>query len=119
MAMDGFTLSFVTREMNALLTGGRVDKVSQTEKDTLLLLVRSQGGNHRLLLCANANHARIQTTKEAYENPADAPMFCMLARKHLVGAHILSIRQLGGDRVVLLTLEGIGEMGDRVEKRFY
>ncbi len=119
MAMDGFTLSFVTREMNALLTGGRVDKVSQPEKDTLLLLVRSQGGNHRLLLCANANHARIQTTKEAYENPADAPMFCMLARKHLVGAHILSIRQLGGDRVVLLTLEGIGEMGDRVEKRIY
>lgn len=119
MAMDGFPLSFVTREMSALLTGGRVDKVSQPEKDTLLLLVRSQGDNHRLLLCANANHARMQTTKETYENPADAPMFCMLARKHLVGARILSIRQLGGDRVVLLTLEGIGELGDRVEKRIY
>ena len=73
MPMDGFTLSYMRRELLSALRGGRVDKVNQPERDALVLLIRSGGGNHRLLLSANANQARAQLTAQAYENPAQAP----------------------------------------------
>ena len=73
MPMDGFTLSYMRRELLSALRGGRVDKVNQPERDALVLLIRSGGGNHRLLLSANANQARAQLTAQAYENPAEPP----------------------------------------------
>lgn len=119
MPMDGFTLSFLQRELEATLAGGRVDKVSQPERDSLLLLLRSQGGNHRLLLSANPNQARVQLTAHAYENPPEPPMFCMLMRKHLQGGRLLSVRQLGGDRVLAFVFEGLDELGFAAQKTLY
>ena len=55
MPMDGFTLAFMTRELKETLTGARVDRVNQPERDALLLLLRNQGKNVKLLLTANAD----------------------------------------------------------------
>lgn len=117
--MDGFTLSFMERELNAQLTGGRVDKVNQPERDALLLLIRSGGHNHKLLLSANANQARAQITAQNYENPAEPPMFCMLMRKHLLGARITGVKQLYGDRILAVVFDAIDELNDHVEKTLY
>ncbi|HPJ02188.1 MAG TPA: NFACT RNA binding domain-containing protein [Candidatus Limiplasma sp.] len=116
MAMDGFTLSFLARELRDKLVGGRVDKVNQPERDILLLLIRNQGANHRLLLSANANAARAQLTVQSMENPAEPPVFCMLLRKHLSGARVTAVEQLGCDRVLILTFQCLSEMGDEVQK---
>ena len=116
MPMDGFTLSFMERELRDALVGGRVEKVNQPERDALVLLMRGQGGNRRLLLSANANQARAQLTQQGYENPAEPPMFCMLMRKHLQGARLNGLRQVNGDRVLELTFDCIGELGDPVQK---
>ena len=43
-------------------------------------------------------------------------MFCMLARKHLIGSRLLGIEQLGCDRVLTFTFQCINEMGDEVQK---
>ena len=104
MPMDGFTLSFMQCELYQKLLGGRVDKVNQPERDALVLLIRSAGGNHRLLLSANANQARAQLTAQTYENPAEPPMFCMLMRKHLMGSRIVDIQQIAGDRILAIVL---------------
>ena len=111
MPMDGLTLHFAARELNEKLTQGRVDKVAQPEKDMLVLLIRSQGENHRLLLCASPNNARAHLTGQNLVNPMEPPMFCMLMRKHLLGGRVLSIRQLGGDRVLQIDIENTDEMG--------
>jgi len=116
MAMDGFTLSFMTRELRDALAGGRVDKASKPERDLILLSIRNQGANHRLLLSANANSARAQLTTQSFENPAEPPVFCMLLRKHLSGARISAIKQLGCDRVLTFRFQCLSEMGDEVEK---
>ena len=118
MPMDGFSLSFMQRELSDALVGGRVDKVNQPERDSLLLAIRKDG-SHRLLLSANANQARAQLTTQAYENPAEPPMFCMLMRKHLSGARVASVRQLGGDRVLAVTFDCVDELGDPVQKTLY
>ena len=119
MPMDGLTLSFMTRELQALLVGGRVDKVAQPDADAVVLTIRSQGGNHKLLLCSNANRARVQLTELPYENPAEPPMFCMLLRKHLSGAHITAMEQLFGDRILRMDMDTLGEMNDRVRRTLY
>ncbi len=114
--VDGFTLSFLARELAEVLEGGRVERVAQPERDAVLLTVRSRGENHRLLLSANPNAPRAQLTAQPYENPAEPPMFCMLLRKHLQGARLNTLRQPEGDRVLRIALDCLGEMGDATQK---
>ena len=47
MPMDGLTAGFAARELNELLRGGRVDKITQPERDTIVMLIRT-GGEKRL-----------------------------------------------------------------------
>ena len=117
MPMDGLTVGFAARELDRLLAGGRIDRVMQPEKDAVVLLIRSEGENRRLLLCASPNHARCHLTEQNYSNPLEPPALCMLLRKQLTGGRVLSVRQIGGDRVVHVDMEVISEMGDRVLRR--
>ncbi len=119
MPMDGFTLSYMRRELLCALKGGRVDKVNQPERDALVLLIRCGGDNHRLLLSANANQARAQLTRQSYENPAEPPMFCMLMRKHLLGARVADVGQVAGDRILTVVFDCLDELGDPVQKTLY
>ncbi len=103
--------------MEEVLVGGRIDKVTQPEKDTLVLLIRAGSANQRLLLCASPNNARCHLTAQNYPNPLEPPMFCMLLRKQLLGGRIMSLKQIGGDRVVHLTVEYGGRAGRPREPR--
>ena len=111
MPLDGLTLGFVARELNIMLAGSRIERVSQPEKDMLLLTLRSNGKSCKLLLSAAPGMARAHLTEAQFVNPAEPPVFCMLLRKHLTGGRILSIAQLGGDRVLLFSLEAQDELG--------
>ena len=119
MPMDGLTLGFLARELKDTLRDGRIEKVTQPEKDMLVLLIRAQGKNHRLLLSAAPSFARAHLTGASYQNPADAPMFCMLMRKHLQAGRITSLTQLGGDRVLKITIENKDELGDSAPRELY
>ena len=119
MPMDGLTLGFMARELREALQDGRVEKVSQPEKDMLVLVIRTQGKNHKLLLSAAPSFARAHLTGANYQNPADAPMFCMLMRKHLQGGRLTGLEQLGGDRVLKLTIENKDELGDSAPRELY
>ncbi|MCR4886499.1 MAG: NFACT family protein, partial [Clostridiales bacterium] len=63
--------------------------------------------------------ARAHLTQAAYQNPADAPMFCMLMRKHLQAGRITALKQLGGDRVLKITIENKDELGDSAPRELY
>ena len=119
MPMDGLTLGFIARELQENLQDGRIEKVTQPEKDMLVLLIRTLGKNHKLLLSAAPSFARAHLTGASYQNPPDAPMFCMLMRKHLQGGHISSIQQLGGDRALKITIENKDELGDTAPRELY
>ena len=110
MPLDAIYLSALTGELREKIEGGRIDKVQQPERDMLLISLRSKGENLKLLLSAGTGRARVQLTESGYENPADPPMFCMLLRKHLVGARIVSLRQPDWERMLIIELEGHDEM---------
>ena len=93
MPLDALCLSGLVHELNTALSGAKIDKIYQPGRDEVVLALRAPGGNVRLLLSANPNHPRPQLTQISRENPDKPPMFCMLLRKHLTGARILSITQ--------------------------
>lgn len=116
MPMDGLMLTYVARELTDTLILGRVDKISQPEQDTLILTIRSQNANHKLLLCASPNNARCHLTRLNPLNPPEPPMFCMLLRKHLLGGRVKDIRQVGGDRQIHFIFECMDEMNEKTER---
>ena len=117
MPLDAIYLSALTAELKDKLVGGRIDKVQQPERDMLLLSLRAKGENLRLLLAAGTGNARVHLTESSFENPAEPPMFCMLLRKHLVGAHISAVYQPDYERLLIIELEGRDEMGFASQKK--
>ena len=113
MPMDGLTLGYIARALRAELTGARIDKAQQPERDELILTLRNHGKNLMLLLSANAGMARMHLIEEKKSNPLEPPMFCMLMRKHIVGGRIADVRQMGGDRVIEIDIENLSELGDQ------
>ena len=115
MALDTVTVSALAEELSARLTDGRLEKIQQPEKDLLLLTIRAEGENRKLLIRAAGPNARIHLTEQSFENPKEAPMFCMLLRKYLTGARIRSVEQPNGDRLIAFRLESRNELGDSAE----
>lgn len=117
MAYDGLVLRAITHELSERLVGGRVDKIYQPLERDLLLTIRSGGANYRLLLTAHASYPRVQLIEDyKAKNPLDAPMFCMLLRKHCEGGRITRIEQVGNERVLHIAIENRDELGDLTER---
>ena len=109
---DAGMLRAVIHEINTFVGGGaRVEKVYQPLKDEIVLLLHAGRETKRLCINASSNAPRISFSAQARENPANAPMFCMLLRKHLASAHLVSAEQLGFERAVRLCFCGYDEMG--------
>ena len=117
MPMDGITVGFAARELDEALAGGRIDRITQPEKDTVVMVIRANNENKALLLCASPNNARCHLTASRFSNPLEPPALCMLLRKQLTGGRILSVEQVGGDRIVHINMEVTGELGDRETRR--
>ena len=117
MPMDGLTVGFAVRELGAALCGGRIDRVYQPEKNTVILQIRAGGRNSRLLLCASPENARLQLTDIPYANPPEPSAMCMLMRKLLQGGRLLSVTQPGAERVAIVEIENSSEMLDKVRYR--
>ncbi len=111
MAFDAGMLSCVLHEIREESLGARVEKVYQPERDEIILQIRSKSGGKRLLINAGSNNPRIGFTTVPKENPQNPPMLCMLLRKHLQGAKLCSVEQLGFERAAVLGFETRDEMG--------
>ena len=116
MPLDAVCVAALAAELNEAAAGARVDKIQQPEKDVLLLSLRTAGGNARLLLSAASGSARVHFTRVGRENPAAPPMFCMLLRKHLTGARVISVTQPKGERLIDLTMTAWDELGLEKER---
>jgi predicted ribosome quality control (RQC) complex YloA/Tae2 family protein len=112
MALDGLVISNVVYELNEKLAGGRINKIAQPETDELILTIKCNSEQVRLLLSASASLPLIYLTNENKPSPLTAPNFCMLLRKHLNSAKILGITQPGLERIIQIEIEHLNELGD-------
>ena len=116
MPLDAVCLRAVVQELEPSVMNARVDKIYQPARDEIILALRGKEGAVKLLLTANPAHPRLQLTSVFRDNPATPPMFCMLLRKHLSGARIVSVTQPPMERVVDLELEALDELGVRAPR---
>ena len=116
MAFDAFFLSAVMGEIQSQTTDARVDKIHQPSRDTVILQLKCREGRQKLLFALNPTAPRLHLTASNPENPAEPPMFCMLLRKHLLGARLIRMEQIPMERCAMFTFDCIDELGDHVEK---
>ena len=115
MALDGMFLSFMCKAVNDTLAGSKVDKIHQPGKNELVFIMRTRGGMHKLYFSADANSPRFCIVENTPENPQTPPMLCMLFRKRLVGATLISVEQYGLDRIAFFNFDATNEIGDKVK----
>ncbi|MBC5659403.1 NFACT family protein [Anaerosacchariphilus sp. NSJ-68] len=116
MAFDGIAVSCLRKELADRLTGGRITKIVQSESDELLLTIKNNGAQYRLLLSASASLPLIYLTETNKPAPMTAPGFCMLLRKHLGGGRITTVTQPSLERILHFEIEHLDEMGDLCRK---
>lgn len=114
MSFDGFFLHHMTEELRQELLYGRIQKINQPFNQELVLQIRSNRQNHKLLLSAHPVFSRIQLTRTAFENPAVPTTFIMVMRKYLQGATIENISQIENDRILEISVSNKNEIGDNV-----
>ena len=117
MAFDAFFLSAVLEEVRERCIGARIDKIHQPSRDTLILQMHSRDWRSKLLFAANPTAPRLHLTNASPENPPEPPMFCMLLRKHLMGAKLSEVTQIPMERCATFTFDCTDEMGFPVQKR--
>ena len=116
MSLDGFSMSALAHELADALTGGRIDKINQPNKQSVILSVRQPGKNFLLYINTNASNPSAHLIEAAPENPAEPPTFVMLLRKQLETGRIAAVRQERRDRILHLDIDVIAG-GGRITTR--
>lgn len=116
MNIDGFSLQALVKELKATLTGGRIDRINQPNKQSIIMSIRQPGENLLLTLSVNPQCPGLYLVDNAPENPPEAPTFCMVLRKHLEGGRISDVRQYDIDRIIILEMDMLSAGGKIITK---
>lgn len=114
MAFDGLVTKSIVSELNTYLTGGKINKIYEPNKNEILLDIYNQK-KFMLNICIDSSNCRINLTAHLKDNPKIAPNFCMLLRKYLTSSKIISIETYNLDRIVIINLENYNELNDLVK----
>lgn len=120
MALDGLVIHSIVNELSSKILGGKVDKVHQPENDELVLHIRNNKENFKLVLSASASNPRVYLANNyKKENPMTAPMFCMLFRKYIQNGIIVGVSQVGFERIIKISVESFDELKEKTTKDIY
>ena len=120
MAFDGIVTKGVVTELNKTLKGAKVNKVSQPNKNEIVLeLFCKEDGRYYLLMSVLPEACRIHLTTHLKENPNNPFQFCMLLRKYLVGSKVIEVSNYDLERTVEIKFEARNELNDLVKRRLY
>ena len=117
MAFDGIVTKSIVSELNTFITNGKINKVFQPNKNEIILGIYNAGTNYALQCCISSDNYRINLTTSSKPNPINAPGFCMLLRKHLIGGKIRNIYTPSLERIVIIELECYNELNDLIIKK--
>ena len=114
MAFDGIFVSGIKSELEKNLLGGRVYKVTEPERDEIILTIKNNSSTYKLSISVNPSLSLCMLTDVNKKSPINAPTFVMLLRKHIQNGKIVSITQPNVDRVIDMEIEHMNELGDMV-----
>ncbi|MBQ6298448.1 MAG: NFACT family protein [Selenomonadaceae bacterium] len=111
MNLDGFSMRPLTLELEKILVGGRVDKITQQNKANFTFTIRQPGKTFLLRLSTTPQNPSVHVIKKSPENLPEPPTFCMVLRKNLESGRIAAIRQHELDRIIFIDVDSIGAGG--------
>ena len=111
MPLDAGMIAALAQELREKLTGAKIEKIHQPERDKAELYFRAGGETLRLAAYASPGSARAHLTELPKEHPATPPMFCTLLRKHLASGILRQIEQPGFERMLTFRFTARDEMG--------
>lgn len=116
MAFDGIVTKAIASELQQL-SGARIDKIFEPNKNTIILDFYLDGKNYALNICIDSQNYRIHLSTHSKPNPQVAPNFCMVLRKNLIGLRIKNIITSNLERVVTIEFEGFDDVDDIISKK--
>ena len=120
MALDGLVIHSLVDELSSKLLGGKIDKVHQPEEDEIVLYIRNNKENYKLVLSCSSSNPRVYIANDyKKENPKKAPMFCMLFRKYIQSGNIVNISQVGFERIIKISVDSLDELKEKTTKNIY
>jgi predicted ribosome quality control (RQC) complex YloA/Tae2 family protein len=117
MPFDHFVTGAIAHELNTDLSGGKLERVYMPERNEIILHVNAppRGGrarsHHDLLVSAQSGHPLLYLTTTRSGNPQNPPAFCMLLRKHLIGARVERVYRVDSERIVRMEMDATDELG--------
>ncbi len=116
MAFDGIVTKAIASELQQI-SGARIDKIFQPNKNTLLLGFYLDGTNYLINICIDSKNYRVHLTTHTKKNPQIAPNFCMVLRKHLIGLHIKNVITNNLERIITIEFEGFDDIDDIITRK--
>ena len=116
MSLDGISMHPLAIELERTITGGRIDKINQPNKQSVILSVRQPGKNYLVHISINPQNPAVHIIEKAPDNPPEPPMFCMVLRKHIETARIARVYQHSLDRIIILDMDVLAAGGQIVTK---
>lgn len=111
MALDGIYLYSLVNNLKNSIIDSKINKINQPEKDEIILTIRKDRKNIKLLISSSPKFARIHLTNNVKQNPIVAPMYLMVLRKYILGGRIIDLIQKDNDRILIMKIENRDELG--------
>ena len=116
MSLDGISMPPLAIELDRAVAGGRIDRINQPSKQSIVMSLRLPGKNVLLHITINPQNPAMHLIDKAPENPPEPPMFCMVLRKHLETGRIAGVRQYGLDRLLIMDIDFLSAGGRIITK---
>ena len=87
MAFDGIVIANLVKEFSDALTGGKIAKITQTERDELLFTIKNFRETKRLLLSVNASLPLAYLTDTNKQGPMTAEFLHAASQAHRKRTH--------------------------------
>ncbi|MCS7190547.1 MAG: NFACT family protein, partial [Fimbriimonadales bacterium] len=101
---DSLSLYAVLQERGFFI-GGRIQEIRQPDTLTLVLHIYWGRAEHRLLISADAQFARMHCLSAKVPNAPTPPPFLQSLRKHIDGGIIQHAQMIGFDRIVQMEIQ--------------
>lgn len=116
MSLRPVELELLAAELNRELHQGVIQKVHAPTSTRIYLEVRTPGRSTNLLVCCDANAARLSAVDERPANPPTPPAWQSVLRREVLGAKLEETQALGARRTLVLKLSRKAEDGTPIHR---
>ena len=119
MAFDGIVTKCIVNDLNNYLINSKVNKFFEPTKNEIIISLYNNNEKYSLYINISSDNYRMHLTTISKPNPINPYNFCMVLRKHLTNAKIISILSYDLERTVEISFETFSNTNEVSIKKLY